>query len=635
MKTLINKILVLLCLICYSSCNYLDIVPDEKATEKDAFANPQAALRYLYSCYAYMPNPRNSTKSIDWMTGDDIVTPFNETFATFASGNYTPTTPSISYWNDLYKGIRQCYLLKDNVASVPGLTADLQAAYTAEADFLIAYYHFLLIRMYGPVILIKEQIDLNSLDTPEMFLARSPYDECVNWVADKFKAVGSEGSALPLRWTGEDYGRATRIAAMAIRARLLLYAASPQFNGGDKFKSLYGRFTNHDGVQLIGTNYNEQKWKDAASAYNEVITMAKNENYDLYHAVKGGLNTTPEPTDLTQRSLRFTFMDKDNTPEVIWAHCEQEDGAWPVQAKSLPLFSGKAWGGVAPTLLQIERFYTKNGLPIDVDPDFKNKDLYSIASFPANDPNGEGETLLMNLNREPRFYAWIAFHNGYYEVSGEDKSATSPNSYASKWKRGINNAKQLVQFTKLSNAGMPQSNKDGSKTGYLNKKSAHPGTSISSTGVTTVQYPWPMVRLGELYLGYAEACIESGDLVNGKKYIDEIRLRAGIPKVEEAWAKIGVTLDKDKLREIVHQERLIELYMENHNFWDIRRWGVAETLGKKPMGLSIQEMELAKFAKPIQVDVSRRFIPAHYLMPIPIEEINNNPNLVQNPGYDE
>lgn len=110
---LINKYLILLCVFVCFSCNYLDIVPDENPTEEDAFKNPQLTECYLYSCYAYIPNPRHATASLDFLTGDDVVTPWeHETFGKFAQGNYTPSNPYINYWHDLFKGIRQCYLLK-------------------------------------------------------------------------------------------------------------------------------------------------------------------------------------------------------------------------------------------------------------------------------------------------------------------------------------------------------------------------------------------------------------------------------------------------------------------------------------------------------------------------------------------
>ena len=633
---LIDKYLILLCVFVCCSCNYLDIVPDEKPTEEDAFKNPQLTERYLYSCYSYIPDPRDGSYSLDLMTGDDVVTPWeHETFGKFAQGNYTPSNPYINYWHDLFKGIRQCYLLKENLGSVPGLSDELKAAYDAEADFLIAFYHFFLLRTYGPAVLVKELPDVTSSDSPEALLGRNSYDECVAWVTDQLKNVAGR---LPMRRTGIDYGRATGVAAMAIRARLLLYAASPQFNGGEQFKSLYADFKNPDGTQLISTTYDPNKWVIAAQACKEAIDWAREPeaNYDLYEANVNSLPNYPEPTDLTQRSLRFTFVDKDNTPEVIWAFCKKESYNYGLQGKSIPRLSTTAYGGLAPTLRQIERFYTKNGLPIDEDPAYDYPNRYEVANFPVEekDINGEGESLKLNMGREPRFYAWIAFHNGYYEVSGEDDREEF--SYAPKWKRGKDKKyKQLVQFMKRQNMGLTNDNKYGTKTGYLNKKGTHPGTSASkSTGFKVIDYPWPMVRLAELYLNYAEACVECNDLTEAKKYLNYVRERAGIPKVEVSWDGIA-ELTQDKLREIVHQERLIELYLENHNFWDIRRCGIAETLGEQPKGLSVQATTITEFAKPVSVDVQRRFIPAHYLMPLPISEINKNPNMVQNPGYDE
>ena len=482
---------------------------------------------------------------------------------------------------------------------------------------------------------MKELPDVTSSDSPEALLGRNSYDECVAWVTDQLKNVAGR---LPMRRTGIDYGRATGVAAMAIRARLLLYAASPQLNGGEQFKSLYADFKNPDGTQLISTTYDPNKWVIAAQACKEAIGWAREPeaNYDLYEANVNSLPNYPEPTDLTQRSLRFTFVDKDNTPEVIWAFCKKESYNYGLQGKSIPRLSTTAYGGLAPTLRQIERFYTKNGLPIDEDPAYDYPNRYEVANFPVEekDINGEGESLKLNMGREPRFYAWIAFHNGYYEVSGEDDREEF--SYAPKWKRGKDKKyKQLVQFMKRQNMGLTNDNKYGTKTGYLNKKGTHPGTSASkSTGFKVIDYPWPMVRLAELYLNYAEACVECNDLTEAKKYLNYVRERAGIPKVEVSWDGIA-ELTQDKLREIVHQERLIELYLENHNFWDIRRWGIAETLGEQPKGLSVQATTITEFAKPVSVDVQRRFIPAHYLMPLPISEINKNPNMVQNPGYDE
>ena len=106
-----------------TSCNYLDIVPDETATEKDAFANPRAALRYLYSCYGYLPQSNMVQSCMDF-TGDETISPFAESYVKFAEGSYDSSNWIISYWNTLFQGIRQCYLLKENINSVPKISQD-------------------------------------------------------------------------------------------------------------------------------------------------------------------------------------------------------------------------------------------------------------------------------------------------------------------------------------------------------------------------------------------------------------------------------------------------------------------------------------------------------------------------------
>lgn len=620
----INTLLCALCALWCVSCDYLDIVPDEKATAADAFQNPTSALRYLYSCYSYIQDPRAIGESIDLITGDAVVGAWpHEASDNFSQGNFTPSNPIINYWNTYYKGIRQCYLLKESIGTVPGLPQKVIDDYIAEADFLIAYYHYYMLRMYGPIILVNGLINMNDTGNP----MRSTYDECVNWIAERFAEVATR---LPEERTGEEYGRATSIAAMAIRARMFLTAASPQFNGGEKFKSMYADFKNQDGTQLISTIYDPQKWKRAEDAYRELLTMIEGK-YRLYKNIPGTFPSAPLPSIEPVRTLRFMLGDPD-TPENLWAWCGNEN-SFMVQSKSVPRWAKRTYGGIAPTLLQIERFYTENGLPIDEDPAYNYEGRFDLVTIPEDWPWGEAglQTLEMNMQREPRFYAWIAFHNGYYEVQGEDKT-DGIYSYATRYKRGP--YKQLVQFTKLSNMGVNANNTEGTKTGYLNKKGANPGTFVTENSLTLPQYPWPFVTVREVYLSYAEACIETGNLEEGKKYINLIRERAGIPTVEEAWGSIGVTLDQNKLREIVHRERHIELYLENHNFWDIRRWGDAEVMNEKPMGLNILATELSEFAQPTEVNVTRRFIPAHYLLPIPIAEMSNNLNMVQNPGYE-
>jgi SusD family. len=603
-------------LLLLGSCNYLDIVPDERPTEADAFKDRYAAERYLYSCYSYMPAMRDGTSSLDLFTADEVVTSFeHETFAQFPKGNYTSSNPVISYWNTLFGGIRQCYLLINNVDKTPDLPLEDKLNYKAEAKFLIAYYHFLLMRSYGPTILIKEVPDVNA--SYETYPARSSYDECVQFVSDLLDEAASE---LPVKYTADaNYGRATKMAAKAIKARMLLYAASPLFNGQNG-TGCYNGLVNKDGKGLISNIYDKEKWKKAANACKEAIDLAESNGIALY-TYNASLNQ-PQPTNQVEHQLRYTFIDK-LSREIIWADTRQE-GYYSFQNKSTPQGSGigNAWNGVAPTLFMIEQFYTKNGLPIDRDPNFDYANRYSIATIPGTTKT----TLLENLDREPRFNAWVAYHNGPYEiVRGNDRVMTV--KFRLKDDQGIQGL----------GASSPRTN-NYSPTGYLNKKGIAPQYDQINSGL--VQYPWPIIRLADLYLSYAEALIEygnPGDFATAREYINRVRTRAGIPTIEAAWALVpGADInDQATLRGIVRQERTIELYLENQRFWDVRRWMVADQyLSQKVYGMNIYGATDDEFFNKTAVQVQRQFrTPANYLMPIPLGDINKNEKLVQNPGY--
>lgn len=625
----IKILIAFLAIMLSNSCtDYLDVAPDEIATEAEAFANPRAAERFLYSCYSYIPNPRLGASSLDWFTGDEVVTAFeHEIFAKFPQGNFTANNPVISYWDTLFGGIKQCYRLINNINSVPQLDEDTKKDYIAQANFLIGYYHFLLLRSYGPIILVKEEPSI--LTPPQDYLGRRPFDECVDFIAAKFDEAAVN---LPTDRTDIRKGLATNVAASAIKGRLLLYAASPLFNGNSKF---YSNFENKDGEKLMNLNYSIQKWELARDANLKAIQEAEAAGIRLYISDDSrNFPNLPEPADQTQRALRFNAVDK-NSKEAIWIDARAE-GRYSLQNKSRPFWTGRTWNGIAPTLAMLDRFYTENGLPIDQDPNFEFNNRFDVVTFPAGDINGEGETSLMNLRREPRYYAWIDFHGGYYEAQGQTTQANEKWAYLPEYKRGIDNKKIVTFFTSNDNAGRHGRTNNYSPSGFLSKKGVHPGNTASESGSGHIEYPWAVVRLGELYLNYAEACVETNNLDQAKIYINKIRERAGIPTLEEAWGGIGVALTQDKLREIVRQERMIELYLEHQNFWDMRRWLLAGDLfNKVPEGMNVDGTTISSFSRKTKLTgIIRNFTtPTHYLLPIPFGEVQKNPNLVQNPGY--
>lgn len=590
------------------SCNYLDIVPDETTREEDAFQNMNTAEGFLYSCYSFLPDPRDETSSLDLMTSDEVVTTYeHETFANFPKGNYNASDPVISYWNTLFGGIRRCYILLDNIDTVPNMPAETVRTYKGEAKFLIAYYHFLLLKNYGPIPLIDRvlPIDMDKEDFPE----RESYDVCVDWIAALFDEAAE---MLPADQTSTAYGRATSVAAKAIKSRMLLYAASPLFNGNSEYYS--GFVSKIDGRHLISQTYSEEKWRRAAVAAREAIELATASGYSLYTS-----STSPtftQPTDPVQRVLRLNFIDYSNSREVLWADTRVEDN-YSIQYKSTPYLIGPASGnGLGVTLTMVESFFSENGLPIDIDPDYNYAERYRYAEY--HNDNCDGVTLNLNMHREPRFYAWVAFHNGYYEIQRDGKDRVQ------------------TQFRRDDVYGIQQRTTNYSPTGYLNKKGVSPLYACTREIETKPHYPWPVIRLAELYLNLAEACANLGEIDNAVEALRPVRERAGLPSVDEAFAEAGLTLDKEMMIRMARQERTVELYMEGHRFWDVRRWKEGDRyFNVRPKGMNFNGATDAEFFTVTEVVVQRSFTtPMNYLMPVPKDDINNNERkFVQNPGY--
>lgn len=599
----------------FQECSYLDVVPDETPSEKDAFQNPTMAERYLYSCYSFLPNPRHETASLDLMTADEVVTPWeHETFANFPKGNYNASDPVISYWNTLFGGIRRCYILLDNIDAVPNMTETNLRIYKGEAKFLIAYYHFLLLKNYGPIPLIRGvmSIDMDKADFPE----RESYDVCVQWISDLFdEAAGM----LPAEQTSTAYGRATSVAAKALKSRLWLYAASPLFNGNSEF---YSNFVSKiDGRHLISQSYSEAKWETAAQAAEEAIAVATAAGYKLYTESPVSTSKFARPTDPTHRVLRLNFMDYNTSKEVLWADTRKE-GHYGLQYKSTPYRVGPSSGnGVGVTLAMVEMFYSKNGLPIDIDPEYDYLGRYRYGEY--HNEVCDGVTLNLNIGREPRFYAWVAFQNGYYEVLRRDAANEDANIVK-------------TQFRKNDVFGIKERTTNYTPTGYLNKKGCSPLYNNIQEDIAAPHYPWPVIRMAELYLNLAEAYANLGRIDDAVEALKPVRKRAGLDSVDDAFEKAGLTLGRDEMIRMARQERTIELYLEGHRFWDVRRWKEGDKyFNVRPKGMNYNGESDADFFRVTEVVVQRKFTtPMHYLMPIPKDDINKNERkFVQNPGY--
>ncbi|MEG0887829.1 RagB/SusD family nutrient uptake outer membrane protein [Bacteroides sp.] len=650
MKYILLSVLMLATVL--TSCNYLDVVPEERGKIEDSYSTPGRTEGFLYSCYAYLPLLRTTNEGskvwsnwypLDRETAGETCAYPKEARGTFPQGTYSPTDPQLAndLWSPIWKGVRQCYEFLSILDKAVVYSESDREYYRAEATFLIGFYHYYSLQAFGPTVIVDQKYDLN-MDM-RLLPERSSYDAVVAFINEKIE------EALPHLSDSHEltrFGRITKAAAHALKSRLYLYAASPLFNGN----IWYADFKNSKGEHLIAQTYDAKKWEVSASASLKAIQVAEAQGFGLYQAADAGDPSAAKPgfTSATeagkaQRAVRYCFMDTENLKEVILGDRRRE-GQYDVQIRSLPRQTS---GGIptqtnstTPTLQMVEAFYTKNGLPIDKDNEYDYEHRYELTNLPKNyDGNNYPDrtadrTVRLHLNREPRFYAWIGFHKGNYEISAYNNVSTSTpaNKYQAVLPGGLS-----MLFGQAQGRTNANTNVHYSVNGYLNKKFVSP-----SYVKGQVDYPYPVFRIAELYLNYAEALIEIGgesNFATAREYIDRIRVRAGVPRIVDAlkhatpdW--MGKENDQDVLRQIVRRERKIEFYLEAHLFWDLRRWKQAEVLGEPNWGWDINAAKIEDFYKaPVEMANRTSFKQAQYLMPINIVEIQKAPQIIQNPFY--
>ncbi|MBD5425278.1 MAG: RagB/SusD family nutrient uptake outer membrane protein [Bacteroides sp.] len=282
-----------------SSCNYLDVVPPEQAGLADAMKDHDHAKGFLYSCYAQTFHrdilPRDYRSVINSSTDEYLITETwyaNEGAPAYAVLRNTQTTTAPAgydpaFWNTFYAGIGQTLLFDQKLTTEGDAnevcnSADERTEWLAESRFCRAFYHFSLLRLYGPIPLTKE---LASMDTDlDQYPGRSHFDACVDWIAGEFDAAAAN---LPLRRTeSSEMGRADQVVCKALKARLLLYAASDLWNG--KFPSAYSGWRNNNyetpgyGKELVSRQFNPEKWQRALVACREALDIAVKAGYCLF-----------------------------------------------------------------------------------------------------------------------------------------------------------------------------------------------------------------------------------------------------------------------------------------------------------------------------------------------------------------
>ncbi len=624
-----------------NACDYLDVVPDNIATLDNAFTNRTMAEKYLFTCYSYMP-PHGSLQSAAFLIGDEYWKLADEisentvlAFTTIAKGNQAANSPVQNYWDGLRYGtamfvaLRDCNIFIERMEDdIPRLDDLEKKRWVSEVKCLKAYYHYWLLRMYGPIPLIKKNLPI-SASIEEVQVKRDPVDECFDYIVSLLDEAVAD---LPLVSNETmELGRFTQPMALALKAKVLVEAASPLFNGNTDYANFKRK---EDNVQYFNQTYDISKWKKAALACRNAIDTCHLAGFELFQ-FSPGITENASPEIITQMSIRNSVCESDPVinREVIWADPNSTTSSlatasWPFV--EIQMNGPSSWLSVP--LKIVEMFYTANGVPIDEDSKWEEsgnyRDRYTVGTATDDDKyniRSGYETLTLNLNREPRFYATLTFDgNLWYGFNKFDCN----DQWVIQSKMGQINGTFMIQKQNV--------------TGYSYKKFVHYRNAYTSnTSYTTIAAPFPVIRLADLYLLYSEALNEAyGPSQEAYKWIDLVRKRAGLEGVEVSWAKYAKSsyqnkpTTQDGFRKIIHHERLIELSSEGQRYWEIRRWKRGrEIWNNQPIqGLDVTQSETVMYNR-VRTLFIQNFTSKNYLWPLRDHTLLVNPNLDQNPGW--
>lgn len=659
MKKLVYYILLSISALSFSACtDYINVDKYfyDQVSLDSAFSKRIYVDGWLSSAYSVMNKLGEYKEPFRWAS-DDL---YHPDMKEYVEGSYSADKPKgdenageSRLWK-YYEGIRKVSTFLDNVDRCPELTMDEIADMKGQARFLRAYCYWALIRVFGPVPLIPlEGLDAD-LSYEELSLPRAHFDEIVSFIDTE---LAETARLLPMRRTVNNLGRPTRGAALGLRARVLLYAASPLYNGNLDFFNV----VDNKGNQLISQTYDESKWAKAAAAAKDVIELAKTSGlYELYTIAPkiGTLDMYRPPVHpeystkdypdgwanidplLSYKSNFDGSVQGSKNPELIFTRTSDGTGTindWMYQA--LPrTISGN--NRLCVTQKQVNAYAMNDGRTIS---EAANTGDYVTTGFTTeayseNNPFLPAKVSLMYNKREPRFYASIAYNGSVWEAA----SASEPRYRNQQifYYRGTEDGKQgfkeecpLTGMTLKKFYNSEDSRTDG---GYV----------IEKTEMT--------IRYAEILLIYAEALNElsEGEVYHLKTYSNEdveikrdedemryaikrIRMRAGVPDYTNETYK-----NQADFRVKLKRERQVELLGENSmRYFDLRRWKDALTeenqlLQGCNINISDDDTYIADFYKETPVSsVHKVFEQRMYLFPFPTYELKRNVNLTQNPGW--
>lgn len=674
----------------FTSCDdYFDDVPDNATSLEAVFANRGQSLKWLSNIYTYIPDNTNvrynSRTNGCWpMASIEGYLPWDHIVANnIILGTLYPSTDFVkTQWTEYYRGIQYANIYLANIDKNSAMLADEREWSKAEVHALRAYFYFNLVKEFGPVPLIGDKV--YSVDTPleEMMMPRNTLDECWDYIIAELKAA-IDGGKLKSTFAEDGSvdsqykGNLTQEAVEGILAEVYLYRASYLFNGDPYYQTM----ANKDGTKLFPQSKDMQKWKDARDAAKRIIDSGK---FKLVLRDQSGKLVEDVKKADPYKSCFYSAIGRVDNEEMIFLRTNANNDSYIIKPRHTGISGNvdRGAGAYSIPLQFIDLFFMSNGKRID---DVEQKPISQVTTFKADDPvypvydtqnltskDKNGNDIAMNARnslstakyvdrfssynyftpgsgkgimkqfycREPRFYLAVTFQNRRWDYD-------QANTY----------------YTDMSfngNSGSDGKTHDYPIFGTIVRKLYWEKESNIDGAV--------MLRLGEVYLNYAEACAQLGENKEALKYVNLIRSRAGINEYALNRAEEGTKDARNKskiyvgdlehnqelLLKVIYRERLIELSYESKHYFDVRRWGVADMAegdgwvyptwhkggeGGDMIGFNVnnegsdaEKANSLNFYKRVKTQ-HRIFTKRMSLFPIPQEEVNRDKQIVQNEGW--
>lgn len=559
-------------------------------------------------------------------------------------------------WDQSYEGIRQASIFLENVHVGDEITEEMYQDYKGQAYFIRGYLYWLLLRKYGPVpILPDEGLDYEA-SYSDLAYPRNSYDECVEYISDQMLKAAE---LLPLERNSRSASRPTRGAALAVRAKAYLYGASPLMNGNTEMAS----FTDDTGRNLISQEYDEEKWAKAAAAALDVVNLGQYKLYVASRRASGGLWGAyprtidppyhPDYSDKTWAEGGWSDIDPLDSyralfngdlyvvenPELIFSRGDNqlnvEYGITSMSRHQMPVDKAGGWNCHGITGKQCDAYDMNDGKPFDRETAPKG-----FTTQDGEYPYLRKDVWLEYANREPRFYASVAFSGAHWAcTSAKDNNNRNFQTF---YYYGEADGRKIVSTDDRwipTGIGMMK---------FVNPKESYKdGTVYSKVD--------PAIRYADILLMYAEALNElttsyqiaswdgsetyaiSRDIQEMKSAIRPVRVRAGVPNYDDIEAGVDPYASADELRKAIKKERQIEFLGENQRYYDLRRWKDApEEESQMIYGCNTtvpKESREYFYEQVVVPSVQTSWSTKKYFWPVSYDELKRNARLTQAPGW--